>query len=135
MVYDCRIVHAPSHLTAVRMPPLHCNHIKAPRQVVHHVADPSEGPHTTGPALDMLTQPTERHKRSTAIRLWTLVDLLIVARAPQVLVEPRERFERRIAQEALVRRPIPRATRCPHLRKGWLNDLCGPMSSRAGLVM
>jgi len=118
MVCDCRIVLVRSHLTAVRILPLHRKYIKAPRQVVHHVADPSERPHTTGPALDMLTQPTERDKGNTAIRLWALVDPL-VARAPQVLVELRERIERGIAQEALEHPPIPRATCCPRLRRGW----------------
>jgi len=119
MVYDSRIVHVRSHLTAVRMLPLHRKYIKAPRQAIHQVADPSEPSHATGPTLDMLTQPTERDKRSTAIRLWALVDPLLVTRALQVSVEPRERFERGIAQEALIRPPIPRATCCPRLRRGW----------------
>jgi len=42
-----------------------------------------------------------------------------VPRALQVLVEPREPFERGIAQEALVRPPIPRTICCPHLRRDW----------------
>jgi len=119
MVYDSRIVHVRSHLTAVRMLPLHRKHIKAPRQAVHQVADSSEPSHATGPTLDMLTQRTERDKRSTAIRPWAPVDPLLVARALQVSVEPRERFEREVAQEALVRRPIPRAMCCPRPRRGW----------------
>jgi len=94
---------------------LHCKRVKAPRQAVHHVADWSKHPHATGPTLDMLTQPTKRDKLNSAIRLWAPVDLLLVARALQVQVEPVEGFERGIAQEALVRRPIPREIGCPRL--------------------
>jgi len=82
----------------------------------------------------VLTQPTERDKRSTGIRLWALVDPLLVARALQVLVEPRERIERGIAQEVLERLPIPRATRCRlRLRWGWW--LVMTLRPRAGPVM
>jgi len=97
---------------------LHRKRIKAPRQAVHHVADWSKPPHATGPTLDMLTQPTERDKLHSAIRFWAPVDLLLVARALQVLVEPVEGSERGIAQEALECPPIPRANGCPHLRRG-----------------
>ena len=55
----------------------------------------------------MLTQPAERDKLGAAIWFRASVDLVLVARALQVLVEPRERLERAIAQEALVRLPIP----------------------------
>jgi len=118
-MYDCRIVLVRSYLTAVRMLILHRKLIKAPRQAVHHIADSSEPPNPTGPTLDMLTQPTERDKLKTAIRIWALVDPLLVARALQVLVEPCERFERGIAQETLVLPPIPRELRRPHPRRGW----------------
>ena len=56
----------------------------------------------------MLAQPTKRYKLDSTIRLWTFVNLGFVARALQVLIEPRERPKRLVAQEALVPRPIPR---------------------------
>jgi len=118
-MYHCRIVLIRFYLTAVRMLTLHSKRMKTPRQVFHHIANWSEHPNTTGPTLDMLTQPTERDKLHTAIRLWALVNPLLVARALQVLVEPRESFERGVAQETLVRRPIPRAPCCPRPRRGW----------------
>ena len=65
----------------------------------------------------MLTQPAECDKLDAAIRFRAPVDLVLVARALQVQVEPRERRERAIAHEALVRRPIPRALRRPHARR------------------
>ena len=56
----------------------------------------------------MLAQPTKRYKLDSTIRLWTFVNLGFVARALQVLIEPRERPKRLVAQEALVPRSIPR---------------------------
>lgn len=61
----------------------------------------------------MLTQPTERDKLRATVRLRTPVYLVLVARALQVLVEPLERLELGVAQEALVRLPVPRALRRP----------------------
>ena len=55
----------------------------------------------------MLAQPTKRRKLDSAIRLWASVDLVLVTRALQVLIEMRKRPIRRAAQEALERRPIP----------------------------
>ena len=42
----------------------------------------------------MLTQPTQRYKLGLAIRLWAPVYFVLVARALQELVEPRECGER-----------------------------------------
>ena len=64
----------------------------------------------------MLTQPAERDKLREAVRLGAPVYPVLVAWALQVLVEPRERIVRRVAQEALVRRPVPRAPRGPRHR-------------------
>ena len=103
------------------MLPLHTQCVKAPCQALHRVADPFEHPHATGPALDVLTQPTERDKLGATIRLRTPIYLVLVARALQVLIEPLERLELRVAQETLERLPIPRALRRPRrLRRGWL---------------
>ena len=73
---------------------LHGQRIEAPRQVIHHIADLSKHPYATGPALNMLTQPIERYKLGPAIHLCAPVYLVLVARALQVLVEPRECGER-----------------------------------------
>jgi hypothetical protein len=62
----------------------------------------------------VLTQPAKRRKLDSAIRLWASVDLVLVAGALQVLIEMRERPIRRVAQEALECRSIPRALRRPH---------------------
>ncbi len=103
---------------------LHGQCIEAPRQAVHHVADLSKHPYATGPALNMLTQPTERYKLGPAIHLRAPVYLVLVPRALQVLVEPRKRGECRPTQEALIRGPVERELRRPRNR-----------SKRAGLVM
>jgi len=65
----------------------------------------------------MLTQPTERDKLDAAVQFRAPVYLILVYRTLQVLVEPRERQERPVAQEALVRIPIPRPLRCPRDRR------------------
>ena len=57
----------------------------------------------------MLTQPTEGDKFRTTVRIWAPVYLVIVARALQVLVEAREHLKLGMAQEALVRLPVPPA--------------------------
>ena len=93
----------------VRNATLHGQRVEAPRHTIHHVADSSEHPHATGPALDVLTQPAERDKLGGAVRLWAPIYLVLVARALQVLIEPRERVERGVAQETLVRLAVPRA--------------------------
>ena len=100
-------------LTTIQILPLHTQCVKAPCQALHRVADPFEHPHATGPALDVLTQPTERDKLGATVRLRTPVYLVLVARALQVLVEPLERLELGVAQETLVRVPVPRALRGP----------------------
>jgi len=100
-------------LTTIQILPLHTQCVKAPCQALHRVADPFEHPHATGPALDVLTQPTERDKLGATVRLRTPVYLVLVARALQVLVEPLERLELGVAQETLVRVPVPRALRRP----------------------
>jgi len=98
---------------------LHGQRIEAPRQAIHHIADLSKHPYATGPALNMLTQPTERYKLGPAIHLWAPVYLVLVARAFQVLVEPRECGERRVTQEALICDPVER-------------QLCRPRNRRRG---
>ena len=98
--------------------PSHCQQVEAPRQAVHRIADSSEHPHTTRPALDVLAQPTKRHKLHPAVRLWASINPIRVARALQVLIELRERSECRVAQKALVRVPIPRELRRPPHRRG-----------------
>jgi len=83
-------------LTTVRLTTLHASgqYIEAPSQTLHRVLDPSEHPHPTRPALDMLTQPAKRGKFDPTIRLRTPIDLIHMAWALQVLVEPRKRLER-----------------------------------------
>ena len=98
-----------------RLTALHGQRIEAPRQTVHHVSDPSERPHATAPALDVLTQPAKRPKLGATVRLRTPIDLVRMPRALQVLVEPRERLERPFAQEALVLLAIERELRRPRL--------------------
>lgn len=78
----------------------------------------------------MLTQLTKCDKLCAAVRLWASINLIIVARATQVLIELRERSKCRIAQKALVCVPIPRELRCPRRRRGrcfvptqWLSDV------------
>ncbi len=99
--------------STVRILHSHNQHVEAPRQALHRVANSFEHPHTTRPALDVLAQPTKRDKLDPAIRLRASVNLVLVARALQVLIEVRECPERRIAQKALVHVPIPRAVSCP----------------------
>ena len=120
--------------TNIQMLPLHSQCIKAPRQALHRVLDPFEHPHATGPALDVLTQPTQRDKLGATVRLRALVYLVLVARALQVRVEPRERLELGVAQETLVRLPVPRALRRPrHLGRGRLKVAQRPGEQAAGV--
>jgi len=84
----------------------------------------------------MLTQPTQRDKLGATVRLRTLVYLVLVARALQVTVEPRERLELGVAQEALVRLPVPRSLRHPRrLGRRRLEVAQWPVSRRSGFVM
>jgi hypothetical protein len=103
----------PLILTTIQTLPLHTQRIKTPCQALHRVANPFEHAHTTGPALNVLTQPTQRDKLGPTVRLRTPVYLVLVTRALQVLIEPLERLENRVAQETLVRLPVPRAFRRP----------------------
>jgi hypothetical protein len=81
----------------VQILPSHSQNVQAPSQALHRIANSSEHPHTTRPAFDVLTQPTKRDKLGPAVRLWASIDLILVARALQVLVEPRKRPECRVA--------------------------------------
>ena len=92
--------------------------VETPREAIHRVANLSEHPHTTRPTLDVLAQPAKRGKLDSAIRLWAPVNLVCVAGALQVLVKVGEGPKRRVAQEALVCHPIPRAVRRPYRRRG-----------------
>jgi hypothetical protein len=62
----------------------------------------------------MLAQCAQSDKLVAAIRLGTPVDLALMAWALQVLVEGGECPEFRVAQEALVRVPVPREFRRPY---------------------
>jgi len=92
--------------------------METPREAIHRVANLSEHPHTARPSLNMLAQPAKRGKLDSAIRLWASVNPIRVAWALQVLIEVDEGPKRRIAQEALVCHPIPRALRRPYRRRG-----------------
>ena len=82
----------------------------------------------------MLTQPTQRDKLGATVRLRTLVYLVLVARALQVTVEPCERLELGVAQEALVRLPVPRALRRPRrLGRGRLEVAQWPSEQALGV--
>jgi hypothetical protein len=85
---------------------------------MHYVPDLSEHPHATQPVLNVLTQSTECDEPGAVVRLWTPVYLVLVYRALQVLVEPRERIERLVAQQTLERhrQHVPRAFRRPRHR-------------------
>ena len=121
-------------LTNTQILPLHGQCVKAPRQALHRVLDPFEHPHATGPALDMLTQPAQCDKLGATVRLRALVYLVLVARALQVRVEPRERLELGVAQETLVRLPVPRALRRPrHLGRGRLEVALWPGEQAVGV--
>jgi len=120
--------------TTIQILPLHSQCVKAPCQALHRVADSFEHPHATGPALDMLTQPAQRDKLSATVRLRALVYLVLVARALQVTVEPCERLELGVAQETLVRLPVPRALRRPrHLGRGRLEVAQRPGEQALGV--
>jgi len=97
---------------------LHSQSIEAPRQTLHRVADSCERPHAARPALDVLTQPTERDKLGAAFGVRAPIDLVLVARALQVLIEALERLERRVAQETCINDPVPRAPGRPRHRAG-----------------
>jgi hypothetical protein len=90
--------------------------VEAPRQTVHRILHRSEHSHATRPSLDMLAQRAERFELDAAVLLWTPVYLLFVDGALQVLIEAGEVSERRVAHEAFVRRPIPRALCRPRRR-------------------
>jgi len=82
----------------------------------------------------MLTQPTQRDKLGATVRLRALVYLVLVARALQVTVEPRERLELGVAQEALVRLPVPRSLRRPRrLGRGRLEVAQWPSEQALGV--
>jgi len=118
----------------VRILPSHGQHGEAPRQAFHRFANLPEHPHTARPVLDVLAQPTQRGKLGFAIRLWASVDLVLVARALQVLIEIRERPIRPIAQKALVRHPIPRELGCIRIRRGpWFVPAQGPSEQSRGV--
>jgi hypothetical protein len=95
---------------------LYSDRAEAPRQTVHHIAYLSEHPHATRPSFDMLEQSAERAEIAAALHLWAPVYPLGVGRAYQVSIEVVELIERGVAQEALERRPIPRARRSPRWR-------------------
>jgi hypothetical protein len=105
-------------MATLRILPSSSQQVETSREAIHRVANLSEHPHTTRPALDMLAQPAKRGKLGSAIRLWASVNLVRVAWALQVLIEVREGPKRRAAQEALVCHPIPRALRRPYRRRG-----------------
>lgn len=64
----------------------------------------------------MLAECTESFELDAAVLLWAPVYLLFVDGALQVLIEAGEVSERRVAHEAFVRRPIPRALCRPRRR-------------------
>jgi hypothetical protein len=98
--------------------PSNSQQVETPHEAIHRVANLSDRPHTTRPALDVLAQPAKRGKLESAIHLWASVNPVRVAWALQVLIEVHEGPNRRVAQEALVCRPIPRAFRRPYRRSG-----------------
>ena len=55
--------------STVQILPSHNEHVEAPRQALQRIANSSEHPHTTRPALDGLKQPIKRCKLSPAVRL------------------------------------------------------------------
>ena len=100
-----------------RILPSYGQQVETPREAINRLANLSEHPHTTRSTLDMLAQPAKRGKLDSAIRLWASVNPVRVAWAPQMLIEMREGPIRRVAQEALVCHPIPRALRRPYRRR------------------
>jgi hypothetical protein len=111
----------------LRILPSNSQQVETPREAINRVANLSEHPHTTRPALDVLAQPTKRGKLDSAIRLWAPVNPVGVAWALQMLIEVREGPKRGVTHEALVCRPIPRALRRPYRRRGrWLVPTQGP---------
>ena len=75
----------------------------------------------------MLTQPAERPKLDAAVQLWASIYLVLVGRTLQVLVQVHKLIERLVAQETLIRGPIPRAVGRPHHRgRGRLIAAHGP---------
>ena len=120
MVYStCEIPREPND-QAVRTLPIDQHHqalngyrVETFRQALHRILNPSEHPHATRPSLNMLAQRAKRDELDAAIRFRTSIYLLVVARALQVLIQAVECLERRVAQEALVLQPVPRALRGP----------------------
>jgi hypothetical protein len=77
-------------MATLRILPSRSQQVEPSRKAIHRVANLSEPPHTTRPALDMLAQPAKRGKLGSAIRLWASVNLVRVVWALQVLIEVRE---------------------------------------------
>jgi len=84
-------------MVTLRILPSNSQQFETTRETIYRVANLSEHPHTTRPALDVLAQPAKRRKLDSAIRLWASVNLVRVARALQVLIEVCEGPIRRIA--------------------------------------
>jgi len=101
-------------LVTLRTLPSNSQQVETPSKAIHRVANLSEHPHSTRPALDVLAQPAKCGEFDPAVRLRASVNLVRVAWALQVLVEVRECPELRLAQEALECHPIPRALRRPY---------------------
>jgi len=101
-------------LVTLRILPSNSQQVETPRKAIHRVADLSEHPYSTRPALYVLAQPAKRGKLDSAILLWASGNLVLVAGALQVPIELRECPELRVAQEALECHPIPRALRRPY---------------------
>ena len=49
-------------MATLRILPSNSQQFETTREAIHRVANLSEHPHTTRPALDMLTQPAKRRK-------------------------------------------------------------------------
>lgn len=87
-----KLGHSPALQAVIRQ-----NKIPIPPQAVDHAA--------TGPELDMLNQAFGCLKRKTTGRVWTLVPLLVVFGAGQVVVQAVQRVKPefdRVAQVAFV---------------------------------
>jgi hypothetical protein len=74
-------------MATLRILPSNSQQVETAREAIHRVANLSEHPHATRPALDMLAQPAKRRKLDIAIRLWASINLVRVAWALQVLIE------------------------------------------------
>ena len=78
-------------------------------------------------ALDVLAQRAQRLKLLTATRVaaWTMIHLLLVRRACEMLIEGVERTELAMAQEAFVGLPVPGELSRKSRDKGWLRVVLG----------